>query len=679
MGGMALAYVRYSSWLCAALVFACLSPAVAAATGVLRSHEIQQHIDRIRQEPGLENAPVTFILEADPSSVLTAQIQAQNGTLRYRRGRLHEVSLPGGRLAALLNALPSGVLARFTYPHQALTITSQGVGLTGAGDMHALNNNGAGITIGIIDLGFASLSTSQSNGELPTNITLRDYTGTGATTGTNHGTNVAEIVHDMAPGATLYLAKVSTDVQLAQAASDMAAAGVKVINHSVAWYGASFYDGTGTICDTVNTATASGTQWVNAMGNQRQAHYLGTFADTNSDLRHEFAAGQNYNTINLTANSAVSLILNWDAYPTTTVDYNLYLYNGNPDSGGTLVASSANAQSGKGAARYPYPYEAITYTPTVTGTYYIVAKKTASSTANLRLTLFSTGPALGTYTTASSLAQPADCANTFSVGATDLNDATEYFSSEGPTTDGRAKPEISAPDRVQTSLTSLFAGTSASSPHIAGAVALLMAQNPGFSLSAIKSLLTGTAKDVGATGFDYRTGYGRVSLDTDGDGINHDRDNCPLISNPDQADLDNDSLGNLCDNDIDGDGLSNIQETSLGTDPYNPDSDGDGLSDSAEVNTHGTNPLSRDTDGDGLTDGIEVNTYGTNPLISNKGDVAPAGAADGQINVADLMMLTRFVEGLSTPAAKDIILGDLSGDGQLDVRDLLLLHHQLGL
>jgi len=44
-----------------------------------------------------------------------------------------------------------------------------------------------------------------------------------------------------------------------------------------------------------------------------------------------------------------------------------------------------------------------------------------------------------------------------------------------------------------------------------------------------------------------------------------------------------------------------------------PDTDGDGLSDSEEVDIHGTNPLVADTDGDGLNDGDEVE-YGTNPL-----------------------------------------------------------------
>ena len=57
-----------------------------------------------------------------------------------------------------------------------------------------LGQDGSGIKIGVIDLGFGSLSTSQNNGELPLTgygLTITDYTGTG-NGGINHGTNVAE-------------------------------------------------------------------------------------------------------------------------------------------------------------------------------------------------------------------------------------------------------------------------------------------------------------------------------------------------------------------------------------------------------------------------------------------------------------------------------------------------------
>jgi outer membrane protein OmpA-like peptidoglycan-associated protein len=65
--------------------------------------------------------------------------------------------------------------------------------------------------------------------------------------------------------------------------------------------------------------------------------------------------------------------------------------------------------------------------------------------------------------------------------------------------------------------------------------------------------------------------------------------------------------------DADGDGLMNKEEKQLGTDKKNPDTDGDGLTDGAEVKQYNTNPLKADSDGDGLTDGEEVLTYKTNP------------------------------------------------------------------
>jgi hypothetical protein len=71
--------------------------------------------------------------------------------------------------------------------------------------------------------------------------------------------------------------------------------------------------------------------------------------------------------------------------------------------------------------------------------------------------------------------------------------------------------------------------------------------------------------------------------------------------------------------DSDGDGLSNDEEASAGTNPTVVDTDSDGLSDGAELGFpgttgHGTDPLLADTDGDELSDGFEVQTSGTNPL-----------------------------------------------------------------
>lgn len=696
------------------------APDVSVERRPVHADALTYRVAELMRVPATQDEPLTVILQSDNfTGPLRRLITAHRGVVRYQRGRSTEIRIETRHLAQLLKRLPEDVYLRLPYPHQAVAV-SEGVELTGAGDMHALQQGGAGVKIGVIDLGFSNYQSAQAVGDLPDSLSITDYSGNG-TGGTSHGTSVAEIVHDMAPEAELYLAKVSTTVQLEAAMDDMLAAGVDIINHSVAWFGAAFYDGTGDICSITDSAYSSGMLWVNAMGNSRTAHYLQTFSDTDGDLRHDFSTGsmQNYNTISLTANKSVSLILNWDAYPTTRdVDYNLYLYDHIPGSGSVPVASSENPQ------RRPYniaPLEIINYLPTTTGTHYIVVTKAGSSSADIPFTLFSNGPSLSVRTISSSMPQPADCHSVLSVGAVNLTDAAEYFSSEGPTTDGRNKPEISAPNRVQTSLSSSFAGTSASSPHVAGAAALLRAQNTSLSAVQLRDTLIATANDVAASGYDLRTGFGRISLDADSDGFNHDTDNCTLLANNDQLDTDLDLQGNVCDMDDDNDGLADSLEIQIGTDTLLVDTDADGLSDYFEVAFDGNalsyiegsdlNPLDSDTDHDNLSDYVEVGFDGDasaympgldlDPLLSdtdNDGlqddidvlplnfnyadaDIAPLGSPDGQVNVADFVVYQRILRNEISPSAQLISHGDVyppgSPDGVIDLSDFILMRSLL--
>ena len=64
--------------------------------------------------------------------------------------------------------------------------------------------------------------------------------------------------------------------------------------------------------------------------------------------------------------------------------------------------------------------------------------------------------------------------------------------------------------------------------------------------------------------------------------------------------------------DTDEDGLSDLYERSLGTDPEDEDSDNDDLSDGDEMNLYGSDPLKADSDDDGFTDKEEV-AHGTGP------------------------------------------------------------------
>ena len=105
-------------------------------------------------------------------------------------------------------------------------------------------------------------------------------------------------------------------------------------------------------------------------------------------------------------------------------------------------------------------------------------------------------------------------------------------------------------------------------------------------------------------------------LDTDGDGLgdvcdsddDNDEvldidDNCPLTPNTDQLDTDSDGIGNVCDDDDDGDLLSDDEEITNGTNPLDPDSDGDGKNDYFEG--------LEDLDGDGIIDALDSETFDT--------------------------------------------------------------------
>jgi hypothetical protein len=95
--------------------------------------------------------------------------------------------------------------------------------------------------------------------------------------------------------------------------------------------------------------------------------------------------------------------------------------------------------------------------------------------------------------------------------------------------------------------------------------------------------------------------------DSDGDGL------------PDSSEIQN-FLNPLDPTDIyedyDNDGLTNLEEIDWGTYLGNPDIDGDGLSDGVEVKVFKTNPTKADTDGDGISDGLEAAATGLSAFVS---------------------------------------------------------------
>lgn len=100
-----------------------------------------------------------------------------------------------------------------------------------------------------------------------------------------------------------------------------------------------------------------------------------------------------------------------------------------------------------------------------------------------------------------------------------------------------------------------------------------------------------------------------VDIDIDDDGIADDEDNCPLTSNADQADIDNDGVGDACDDDLDGDGVANGADNC----PTVPNSgqadyDGDGSGDACDPDDDGD-------DVDDESDGCPLSSLAANVVI----------------------------------------------------------------
>ncbi|MHA1686707.1 MAG: FG-GAP-like repeat-containing protein [Candidatus Heimdallarchaeaceae archaeon] len=124
-----------------------------------------------------------------------------------------------------------------------------------------------------------------------------------------------------------------------------------------------------------------------------------------------------------------------------------------------------------------------------------------------------------------------------------------------------------------------------------------------------------------------------LNPDTDFDYVSDGDEVLTYHTNPLSQDTDNDGMTDTfeityysvldpndpsdANKDADSDNLLNRNEQSWGTDPTNPDSDGDGLLDGDEVYKYITDPLipdaDADYDGDGISNVDEVDTYGTNP------------------------------------------------------------------
>jgi len=392
-------------------------------------------------------------------------------------------------------------------PAQSLgAIETQGVALTGLADTFCTGVTGAGVQVANIDLSFAGIDQAVADGEIGTLDSMPSLAGN------PHGTATSEIIFDMAPGIVLHPVVISTFADL-QAFAGTLDGSIGVVSQSLTWTGFSFGDDSGPMCDFVDQVDQSGAVFVTSAGNEGHGRfYAGTWTDADGDQIHEPVAGDEINELEVTWNGYLYVFLDWDAYPTTDVDYDLRLQRWD-GSGWVPAYSSTRVQDGSRA-----PFEEIVITDITPGRYGVVIDAPAPPALALPVRIFVLGgfdPQLEHWQADGSLVDPASCANALTVGAArydEWGDGVIYFqSSQGPTSDGRSKPDLVAPTGVATSVWPTFFGTSASAPHVAGAIALLMEGGGVDAVTAAQLLLADAVGEGTVPNSVF--GYGRLAVD----------------------------------------------------------------------------------------------------------------------------------------------------------------------
>ena len=417
---------------------------------------------------------VTIGLSGDPRETLDL-LQSHGISPRHATAHYIEVFVPPLLLREIAEISDTAAISLIVPPQSFQEPPNQSV----LGDGPAAHRSaawnqagytGSGIKIGVIDVGFAGADGLLGT-ELPADPQTRCYTTeTDSPTDLrscnqgDHGTIVAESIIDIAPSATLYLASVRSQGDLADVVDWMITEDVSVINMSLGWLFDGPGDGTSprehSPLNTLARAVSNGILWVTSAGNSGHSSWFGAAADADGDNLLEFGADRERLEVDVTEATLVQL--RWDGdWNAEATDLDLHLF----DAIGNPLAQSLNPQEGRAGNR---PYEVAF--PGAHGNAYIqITSRTGDLPRWIQIVLW--GGSIVGSTGDGSITSPAESANSgmLTVGAThwDNTDTIEEYSSRGPTPDGRIKPDLVGVACGETALLSTLCGTSQAAPHIA--------------------------------------------------------------------------------------------------------------------------------------------------------------------------------------------------------------------
>jgi hypothetical protein len=405
---------------------------------------------------------------------------------------------------------------------------------------HGVPITGAGETIGILSTSFNALGGANldaQEGFLPYNP---DTNGSAvdvlqdASSGDDEGRAMAELIHQVAPGAQIdFYAPTATLTGFAAGVTALQDAGCNIIVDDLDNTAAPFFQAAGPVDTAIQAAINAGVSYFTAADNFGNAYYQAAFAPVSTTLpgvagtveAQQFTDGTELQTITLSTDTTIAL--QWDApYPTTAGGSTVQAMDMALYQNGTLESTATQeADPGDGFASIPE----IRFDDVAPGTYQLAIYQTAGmpSVGTFKYILFGSGtgtgpggyiddpaamngtgdifgqgliPRVNTVESMPAGNAPVYTGDGFLEEIASVGPGQLLFDSSGnrlPTPVDVGKPDFTAPDGIYLSpdLTGFqpFYGSSAAAPNAAAVAALMLQADPKLMPAQVTSFLEASA------------------------------------------------------------------------------------------------------------------------------------------------------------------------------------------